>query len=98
MKQIKISLEATQDLIEGYKFYEKQEEGVGTYFLDSLYSDIASLSIYSGVHQIYFEKYYRQLSMRFPFAIYYTFNENFIYVQAILDCRRESSWSTKRLS
>ena len=31
-------------------FYEKQDAGLGSYFLDSLNSDIESLKIYAGIH------------------------------------------------
>ena len=47
---IKILSSAVQDLIDGYWFYEKQAEGVGVYFLDTLFSDIESLTIYAGIH------------------------------------------------
>ena len=97
MKRIKISESATQDLIEGYKFYEEQEVGVGDYFLTCLYSDIDSLLIYLGIHQLYFGRYYRQLSELFPFAIYYTFDDDFIYIKAVLDCRRKPSWIRNHL-
>ena len=30
---------AEADLLSGFRFYERQEQGVGTYFLESLYSD-----------------------------------------------------------
>ena len=57
--KIKILLSASQDLIDGYWFYEKQPEGVGAYFLDTLYSDIDSLVVNAGLHPMHFEKYYR---------------------------------------
>lgn len=41
--KIHIFDQAEDDLVDGYNFYETQEQGVGTYFLDSLYSDIESL-------------------------------------------------------
>ncbi len=41
--RIKILNSAKNDLIDGYWFYEKQMEGIGTYFLDSIFSDIDSL-------------------------------------------------------
>lgn len=69
--KIQIQRSAQRDLIDGYRFYEKQAEGLGTYFLDTLFSDIDSLMINAGIHQVYFEKYYRLLSKRFPFAVYY---------------------------
>ena len=31
---------AAQDLIDGFRFYEMQETGLGRYFIDSLFHDI----------------------------------------------------------
>ena len=59
-----------EDLVEGSRFYEKQAEGIGAYFLDSLFSDIDSLVISAGAHPVHFGKYHRLLSKRFPFAVY----------------------------
>jgi hypothetical protein len=95
--KIKILESASQDLIDGYRFYEKQSEGLGTYFLDTLYSDIDSLAIYAGIHPIYFDKYNRALSKRFPFAIYYRIENDTVLVYAILDCRRSPAWIRKRI-
>jgi plasmid stabilization system protein ParE len=82
--------EAEQDLIDGFRFYETREEGLGDYFLNSLFSDIDSLHLYAGIHPVHFG-YYRLLSKRFPFAVYYTVNEDTVSVWAILDCRQEPS-------
>ncbi|MCK4778062.1 MAG: type II toxin-antitoxin system RelE/ParE family toxin [Actinomycetia bacterium] len=89
---------ASQDLVDGYWFYEKQLESLGQYFLDSLYSDIDSLKIYAGIHQIYFDKYYRLLSKRFPFAVYYRIEDKEVQVYAILDCRRDPTWIRNKLN
>ena len=43
--KIEILDEAQEDLVEGCHFYERQLEGVGDYFLDSLFSDIDSLQL-----------------------------------------------------
>ena len=40
--KIKLLTATTNDLIEGYHFYEQQSEGIGTCYLDSLYTDIDS--------------------------------------------------------
>lgn len=37
--KIQILASARQDLFDGFRFYEKQSEGLGAYFLDSLFSD-----------------------------------------------------------
>jgi len=64
--KIKILRTAQQDLIDGYRFYEQQTEDLGSYFLDTLYSDIDSLVLNAGIHPLYFGKYFRLLSKRFP--------------------------------
>lgn len=60
---------ALADLGVGFRFYEKQQAGLGSYFIDSLYSDIDSLLLYAGIHAEHFGKY-RLLSERFPYAVY----------------------------
>ncbi|MFC1853299.1 type II toxin-antitoxin system RelE/ParE family toxin [candidate division CSSED10-310 bacterium] len=95
--KIKLLRSAKNDLRDGFEFYERQEKGIGTYFLESLFSDIESLKLYAGIHSIHFDKYYRLLSRRFPFAIYYRIEENEIKVYAILDCRKNPAWIRKRL-
>lgn len=94
--RIEILDEAQQDLIEGFYFYEDRETGIGAYFLDCLFSDIDSLLVYAGIHQIVFG-YHRCLSKRFPFAIYYTVAQDLVRVHAILDCRRNPTWIRRRL-
>jgi hypothetical protein len=97
MKKIHLLDTASQDLIDGYRFYEKQEIGLGDYFLDSLFSDIDSLAIYGGIHPLCFETYQRMLSKRFPFAIYYRLRDRDVYVYAVLDCRKKPAWVRRRL-
>ena len=50
--RIKILSIAEDDLEEGYRFYESQADGLGIYFLDTLYSDIDSLVYFSGMHRV----------------------------------------------
>jgi plasmid stabilization system protein ParE len=95
--RVQILDEAQRDLVEGYRFYEGQGEGLGDYFLDSLFSDIDSLQFYAGIHPVYFG-YNRLLSKRFPFAVYYRVENEMVRVYAVLDCRREPSWARSRLS
>jgi hypothetical protein len=94
---IRILESAKIDLKEGFYFYEHQKEGLGHYFIDSLMSDIDSLNIFAGIHNIHLGKYYRLLSKRFPFAIYYTIEKNEIGVYAVIDCRRDPAWIRSKL-
>ena len=56
-----------------------------------------SLYIYAGIHALHFG-YQRLLSKRFPFAIYYRLQKDFVRVYAILDCRRNPAWIRNRLT
>lgn len=98
MKSIRILSAARRDLVRGYRFYERQAPGVGRYFLDSLFSDIDSLGLNAGMHPIYFGKYHRQLSGRFPWAIYYRVEEDFVLVYAVLDNRADPGNVWQRLT
>ena len=64
-----------------------QAEGVSAYFFDSLFSDIDSLALYAGIHPKVFG-YHRLLSKRFPYAVYYTFEDDLAVVWRVLDLRR----------
>ena len=87
---------AKQDLAEGFEFYECQGQGLGGYFLESLFSDIDSLKIYAGVHAKEFGLH-RLLSKRFPYAIYYSVKDQAAVVRAVLDCRRDPRWIRREL-
>ncbi len=88
---------ALADLRRGFHFYERQEAGLGTYFLDSLYSDNDSLRLFAGVHSVHFGKFYRLLSKRFPFAVYYEVKEKTAFVRAVLDLRRDPVWIAEKV-
>jgi plasmid stabilization system protein ParE len=94
---IKILDLAERDLIEGFQFYEAQEAGLGSYFLTNLYADIESLRLYAGIHERPFKTYYRLLSRRFPFAVFYTLEKDTVSIHAVLDCRMDPAWTRDRL-
>lgn len=47
--KVRITGAAAQDLLDGHAFYERQQQGIGDYFLDSLYADIDALQLYAGI-------------------------------------------------
>lgn len=96
--QMKVQIldQAADDLADGFRFYERQAEGLGDYFLDSMWSDIQSLRFYSGIHAIH-NGYHRLLSKRFPYAIYYRIEQGVARVRAVLDCRRNPEHLSERL-
>jgi hypothetical protein len=86
--RIRLLSSAFNDLVRGRNFYEQQGDGLGGYFLDSLFSDIDSLMLYAGIHRKVFS-FPRLSSKRFPHAIYYRLEtENEVVVYHVLDCRQ----------
>jgi len=94
--KVEILASALDDLADGFRFYENQSEGLGAYYLDTLWSDIESLYAFAGIHPIHME-YHRLLSKRFPYAIYYKIENDVARVRAILDCRRNPAWIRNQL-
>jgi len=88
--------EASIDLEQGRKFYNKLQMGVGDYFYDSLISDIESLYLYAGIHPCH-GGYHYMPSHRFPFAVYYEINNSTVIVVAVLDMRRNPTWLHNQL-
>ncbi|CAA6690362.1 MULTISPECIES: type II toxin-antitoxin system RelE/ParE family toxin [unclassified Lentimonas] len=85
--RLQIRPSALADLAKGRRFYDSQELGIGYYFFDSLFADIDSLQLYSGIHPKVMG-YFRMLAKRFPYAIYYEVVEDVIIVSRILDLRQ----------
>ena len=65
---IRILHGAEADLAQGARFYESQAPGLGTYFLDSLFSDIDALAYFGRIHPLYYG-FHRLLSKRFPLLL-----------------------------
>ena len=95
--RINIQPSALADLREGFRFYEAKDSGLGSYFLDTLFSDIDSLQLYAGIHSVHFGRFHRLLSKRFPYAAYYQIVGSEIAVRAILDLRRDPKWIARKL-
>ena len=98
MKKIVIVLqEAASDIERGIDFYNAIEDGVGLYFRDSIVADIRRLGVYIGEHRIHLG-YFRSLSSRFPYAIYYRDKDGARQVVAVLDLRRSPGWIREQLT
>lgn len=95
--RVLIARSAETDLLEGYAFYERQQAGIGDYFLDSLFADIDALTLFAGIHPKPDGRLHRTLAKRFPFAIYYDVRDEVATVVAVLDCRQNPASITERL-
>ncbi len=50
--KVRVLRSALENLVVGRQFYDRQEAGIGSYFFDSLFSEIDSLMIHAGVHRV----------------------------------------------
>ena len=94
--KVEILRTAEDDLVNGYRFYERQEPGIGNYFLETLFAEIDSLEFYAGAHNRKWGKF-RMLSRRFPFGVFYTIEKDTAYVTAVLDLRRRPSYLKRQI-
>lgn len=94
--RIEIFTGAKEDLRAAYAFYHAQETGLGDYFYDCIMSDIDALAYYGGVHRQYMG-FYKALSVKFPYAIYYRIVDDAVRVYAVLDTRRDPAWNDNHL-
>lgn len=88
--------QVVEDLNEGKSFYDQRELGLGDYFWDSLISDMESLYLFAGIHMKK-SGYYRMMSKRFPYAIYYEIENDIARIIAVLPMRRDPTWINTKL-
>lgn len=95
--RITILSSAKADLKDGFLFYERQQAGLGKYFLSEVQADIDSLVFYAGIHFQQEQGVYRMLTKLFPYAVYYKIIGENVKIYAVLDCRRDPSYLLDRL-
>ncbi|HIP28895.1 MAG TPA: type II toxin-antitoxin system RelE/ParE family toxin [Sulfurovum sp.] len=93
---LKVLRSAREDLRLGIRFYNSQQKGLGSYFYEALITDIESLQIYAGIHPK-IQNYYRSVSKRFPYSIYYKIDDDLVKVYAVLDDRSDPERKELRL-
>lgn len=94
--KLRILPSALTDLTRGKMFYARLDQGLGEYFLSSVFGDIDSLAHHAGSHRKVFG-YHRLLTRRFPFAIYYKKAGDICVVWRVLDCRQNPAKLTRAL-
>lgn len=93
---IRILPSALKDIERGRKFYDRQGQGLGAYFIDAIFTDIDSLVLYAGIHHK-IGTFHRLLARRFPYAVYYRVVGDQVQVWRVLDCRQNPEKTRKAL-
>ena len=99
MKNYALSLTelSQEDIYSSQNFYEEQSPNLGVYFYDSIIVDLDALKFYAGIHQKYFG-FYRMITKRFPYAIYYEIEDDLVVVHAVLHTRKDLKSIENRLN
>lgn len=77
---------AKNDVAAAYRFYEKQQEGLGAYYRECILEDLDELGKTAGIHRK-ISGYHRVNSRRFQSIIYNRLADSIAVVAAILDAR-----------
>lgn len=94
--KVRILPTAFDDLYDGRVFYDRQCDGLGDYFFNSVFADIDSLRLCAGIHMKTFG-YHRLLAKRFPYAVYYTVKYDHVIIWRVLDLRRDPQLNRRAL-
>jgi toxin ParE1/3/4 len=92
-----ISNDAESDLDEAYNWYELQRKGLGSDFLLRIEEALSILQQFPQSNQCIYFEVRRQLVRRFPYGIFYTYENEIINVIAVFHSRRDSKTWKKRL-
>ena len=94
---VRLSDKAEKDLQEAFGFYESARIDLGRYFLRTVLKDLRRLETIAGIHAVFHGPYFRMLVANFPFAIFYRINDGEVFVDAILDMRRDPQYISSRM-
>jgi len=79
---------AVNDIDIAFSWYEKQRRGLGFDFLDCLEASVKGILVFPEMYERCHDNFRRCLIRKFPFALFYSIEENQIVVHAVLANRQ----------
>lgn len=80
--------EVEEDAINGYVWYETKSLGLGEDFLRMFYACANEITLNPLIYPQIYQDFRRRLLRRFPYAIYFTIENNQIIVFGLFHCAR----------
>jgi hypothetical protein len=80
--------EVEEDVISGYIWYEAKSRGLGEEFLRMFYASTNEISWNPSLYPKVYHDFRRRLLRRFPYAIYFTIENDRIIVFGLFHCAR----------
>ncbi len=95
--ELVIAPEAEEDIAEAYAWYEGKKEGLGERFLESVDRTIQAICRSPLMHQTVRKNYRRSLVSRFPYAVFYEFENDVVTVYCVFHTSQDPMKWRKRL-
>ena len=89
---VRIRPEAEQDMTEAASWYEQQQRGLGQDFLDEALAAFVRLAETPLGYELIHRSARRALLRRFPFAVFYTFEEDVVILGVLHGSRHPRHW------
>jgi plasmid stabilization system protein ParE len=89
---VRIRPEAEQDMAEAALWYEQQQRGLGQDFLDEALGVFMRLAEMPLGYELVHRSARRALLRRFPFAVFYTFEEDVVILGVLHGSRHPRHW------
>jgi plasmid stabilization system protein ParE len=89
--------EAEQDISQAYDWYEHRRSGLGEEFLGCVDACVQGICRSPELHAKIHEEYRRALVRRFPYAIFYEYNDNTVTIYCVFHTSRNPDKWRERL-
>ena len=95
--ELVLAPEAELDISEAYDWYERRREGLGESFLNGLGATLRAIRRSPLMHQTIHENYRRSLVRRFPYAVFYEYENDIVTVYCVFHTSQDPNKWRKRL-
>lgn len=93
-----IAPETEQDIGEAYAWYEERRVGLGDEFLSCIEASLESIQRTPEISVIVYENYRRALVRRFPYAIFYEYENEMVIIYGVFHTARDPNKWRQRLT
>ncbi len=94
--EVLIRPEAEAEIGEAYRWYEQQQDGLGSDFIVSLEEGMAKIIEGPERYPVVHRNVRRLLIRRFPYGIFYTIDQNLVVILAVFHGHRDpTAWKMR---
>ena len=98
MRSVAVQPEATKETDDAVTWYEDKEPGLGLHFLHDLDVLYAAIARQPEMFQRVRSGFRRALMRKFPYAVFFEFNEELAIVHSVFHCSRNPAVWRSRLT